>query len=291
MSAEEPDSVSAALLLVVSRESLPEVHSFLGVVSSLGHINETNVIRFGFLFAAVGKRAPELSTQSKSRSGEALHAGIRSGESAHDRAAGLEDHLFTHPLSTVMSGGVSDLMAEHRCQAGFIFGNRQNAFVNSDFSSWQTKRIRFRTIKDYEFPLRIRQVLGSHGSQPLANPLDHGIGSSIVADWCFLFHLIKARQPQLRLLTGGNKAELFPSCYRDGRTSHQNGRQYQYSSPTQEQTSQTFHNLTETHESWTSKWVKYEVLPVVVDTGRANRLKVPAISQLDALGLLSVRIS
>src|SRR5213075_1322096 len=127
---------------------------------------------------AVGKRAPELSTQSKTLGGEALDAGARGCESAHNRAASLEDHLFTHPLSTVMSGGVSDLMAEHRCQAGFIFGNRQNAFVNSDFSSWQTKRIRLRTIKDYEFPLRIRQVLGSHGSQPLANPLDHGIGSS-----------------------------------------------------------------------------------------------------------------
>jgi len=59
MRAEECGRASPSLLAFVLRKSLPELNGLLRIITSPGHVDEPDIVRFGLLQATVWQNAPK----------------------------------------------------------------------------------------------------------------------------------------------------------------------------------------------------------------------------------------
>jgi len=114
---------------------------------------------------------------------------------------------------------VADFMAEHGRKAGFIFRYWQNARVNPDLASRQTKRVGFLAFKHDEFPLRIRER--RDGGDALADFLNQPVDGRNAIDGGFLFDLLKTGQPKLHLLSRRHQIQLTATGLRHRRATGQ----------------------------------------------------------------------
>ena len=74
--AQKPQTVLAAVLAVVFRETLPEPDGGFRIVSGAGHVNQAEMIRLGFLQAAVGQLATHLCNDTVGRDQSGVHTSV-----------------------------------------------------------------------------------------------------------------------------------------------------------------------------------------------------------------------
>ena len=191
----------ASLLLVEGAESLPERNRLFRVVARPRHINEPDVVCFGFLFSAMRQLPSHLRAYPEGGRGHRLPAGVGSRDGrTEELTAAVQNQLLADPFRAMMRHGVAYFVAEHRRETGVVLSNRQNPRVDPNFPPGQTKRIGFGAFKYHKLPLCIGQVLTCYGGNSFGDSLHHLVGRRIMIDGSTALKLVETRQPQLRFL-------------------------------------------------------------------------------------------
>src|SRR5690349_12406027 len=125
MSTQKANRAGAALLLAVFRKALPKSNGFAWVVASAGHINQPNVVRFGFLLAIVGQFDAYLRAQTVSSHCDTLIFRVGARECSAQRLANALRYLrLAHAGGAVMRDGVTGFMTQNRREARVILCDR-----------------------------------------------------------------------------------------------------------------------------------------------------------------------
>ncbi len=216
MGAQECRPTGAAGLLGVGLEALPEGDGFVGVVASAGHVDEADVIGFGFLRAAVGQFKADFGSDAIGDLGDALPSGIGGGDGgAEDLAAGLHEHGLAYAFAAVTCGGVSHFVADDSGKANFGFGNGEDAGVDADLAAGEAEGVGFLAFEDDKFPVGIGHVRGGDAGDLIAHALDHGVQGGVLVDGGFFLQLFETGEAEFHFLAGGDQCELVSTGDRD----------------------------------------------------------------------------
>lgn len=126
MSAGNSRRAAASGLAIVFPKSLPKSDPGPRVVTGPRHVDQPPLVRLRFMRSAVGQHNSQLC--SETIHGRRCHLSSRVGArqaGAQHISAGLAQQLLAYPLSSVARHRMGDLMPNHCCQPGLVFGDRQ----------------------------------------------------------------------------------------------------------------------------------------------------------------------
>src|SRR5262249_13797190 len=154
-----------------AQHPLPERERLVRVVARPGHVDEPDVVGFGFLRAAERKRragAHERLDADELSGGEGDAAG-------EDRGRDGGQVLALDPLGDVLRGRVRDLVAEDGRKAGVVLRDWQDAGVDDDLAAGQAVGVGDVLAEERHLPDEVGLVAPGDGLDALRDPLDAGV--------------------------------------------------------------------------------------------------------------------
>ena len=189
-------------------EVLPDLDRGPGVVAGLGHVDQADLVGFGFLGSGIGQDDPE-----GGRLGRELRP-LDPGRGADGLGAGLYQHLLADPLGAVFGQHVGDFMRHNGGQLMLGLDHLEQAGVHADLASGQGEGIGIGVLEEDELPGKPR--LAAHVGDTSAGPLHRLAEPGIAGDAGLGLDLLIGVDAHLVGLAVGQEDELLAAGHRRG---------------------------------------------------------------------------
>src|SRR5215475_7094365 len=195
-----------------SAHPFPKRHGFTGIISSLRHKPEPDIVRLGFLLPIEwqGYIHPIRAKETLNRPSTGM-TGYCSAQGTE--LCNLVDNASAHSFHPMPLQRMSNFVSHHGGQAGIGFRHLEDSSKHGNFPTGQTECVhRFVVIDHSKFPLVFRFV--GDFRNPFSHPLNHFIRVRVLAQPSLPQNFTVGADPKLHFLLFREEYELISPCSR-----------------------------------------------------------------------------